>query len=423
MAKTPEFIFPTFVFEGDGKATSNQISAYCSEWFYNATGASTFINVVYAADVMPIYAVPNVRIYEVTRSGEGFELHEVIDFVDFFVGERVPDSVPFDAIIDEAYWWDFIDWCSLRTPSYFPTISADLPPAEVEKSPILTPDGFVNTPFSGICPADIFNPGGKFPGHPQITFPPNNGGEWFFAGVSRYSYAYSYDVEPIDELFPNLEESTDFGSYSGLGQVVGGTAFGKFQTAQMMFGGHPFDGGVSDIYLLENLYPLPPYDPISYYINHGAYWPQYEGGLGNNTGGHYQPADRTLSSLSGSIISTSVSDVRILATYKDCRVFTQISAIHGNIEEMVMQPSPQTKYIYELYTYHFYSPVKSLKDILPFLPSYIPPVEPVAPVGIFPPLFLGGLLGGLTTQTTQSIANLLLASQGAGRRDRQRGRH
>lgn len=426
------FIFPTFTFKGDQVETSAEIQSYCSQWYEHGSTSFTFINVVYYADLSDIYAPPNIRVYKVTREEGGFSLAVVKDFLEGVVaGSKIAPLIPWDTIYGEAYYWEWVDRVSY-SPTYFPTVNNTMPKPEEGKIPVLTPNGYVNMPYSSILPPDDFNCGGMAPDGYRYNYRPAGGwGGWSFLGFDYRSASWSSDKSTPDELFPNFSASRDVGRWVGMGEVVGGESFGRYSTAQMFFPQYPFRPRHPGFSLFEihsvddDDWPPTAPDSIGLVVNFDYRYPTSIAHLAQlwsvglmitrrffanpftaqpSTVEYYSQYEKYSFDLSNPKIGTDVDP----------------NSVHP-LEYANMDTTPQRPGgDWQFFQFYWYRLVRKLEEFVPLELTIWPEDAPNHPLLPLPIIMLPGFLPG---DTSAMLCAALQAQAGsAGRRDKRRER-
>lgn len=396
-------IFPIFVYTGNPDA-SNQIQAYCQRWYERAGGQQTFINVVYLADVMPVFAVPNMRVYRVKRTESGYELELMVDLIDSWIGSKdISDFLPWDSIYDEAYYWDWIDDISLK-PTVARSSVQPIPEGNPGTIPIVTPSGIVPTSIRDVIPAGL-NPGGKVLSMPYGWTLPEG---YSFAGISNHLQQWTCDDTQFWYAdFQNLAVERQ-SNYYGVGSVVGGDFFARISTAepyfQRGFQPHPsYGGGMRGVFCLktENTDTLKNPTQDSFYINNAANF--------------------VLDSLNSSysfVTFTLFSEVLHAPSTKTGYYYKRPGYYAPYLERVEFEPMSPPLFQFQQLDFHFMRCEKSVSELLPWLP----PLElqtdalPHLPILPFTPGLPPFVLGGTMMQSMNMIANLIIQQAGATRK-------
>lgn len=397
-------IFPIFVYTGNPDA-SNQIQAYCQRWYEQASGNDTYINVVYLADVMPIFAVPNMRVYRVKRTNSGYKLELMVDLIDNWMASKAISKVlPWNAIYYEAYYWDWIDDISLK-PIAIPSIVKPIPDGNPGLMPMITPAGIESVSIRDVIPS-VLNPGGKVLSMPYGWTLPGDG--WSLAGIANHLQQWTCDDTQFWYVdFQNLQCERQ-SNYYGVGSVVGGEFFARISSAEPYFQRgvqpHPsYGGGMRGVFCIKT-------DNADTWRNPTeSYW-----NIGND-------AAFDLDSLNGSYsfaALTLITEVLHAPNTYTGYYYQRPGYYAPYLDFITFEPMTPPLYQHQELTFHFMRCEKSLSELLPWLPPLELQGEGLPHLPILP--FIPGLppfvLGGTMLQSMNIIASLMIHQAGATRK-------
>ena len=396
-------IFPIFVYTGNPDA-SNQIQAYCQRWYERAGGQETFINVVYLADVMPIFAVPNMRVYRVKRTTSGFQLDLMADLIDSWIGSIDIVEPTWDSIYDEAYYWDWIDDISQK-PVIVRSSVQPIPDGNPGMMPMITPAGIQSVSIRDVIPS-VLNPGGTTLSMPYGWTLPGEG--WSLAGIENHLQQWTCDDTQFWYAdFQNLSIERQ-STYSGVGSVVGGEFFARISTAepyfQRGFQPHPsYGGGLRGVFCIKT--------------DNADTWRNPTEGVWNIGNG----ASFYLDSLNGSYsfaACTLITEVLHAPNTFTGYYYQRPGYYAPYIDYITFEPMTPPLYQHQELTFLFMRCEKSLSELLPWLPPLELQEEGLPHLPILP--FIPGLppfvLGGTMMQSMNMFASLLIQQAGATRK-------